>query len=80
MGTWTRRDAVSDIGSEAGEDERSSETSRLLVTSPLTVHVALYIRVPFRVLIIRVPHYIGDLKWDPNLENYPYTFTPKVPT
>ena len=28
-------------------------------------------RVPFRVLLIRVPYYIGDLKGDPNLENYP---------
>ena len=28
-------------------------------------------RVPFRVLFIRVPYYIGDLKRDPNLENYP---------
>ena len=28
--------------------------------------------VPFRVLFIRVPYYIGDLKGDPSLENYPY--------
>ena len=26
----------------------------------------------FKVLIIRVPYYIGDLKRDPDLENYPY--------
>ena len=29
-------------------------------------------RVPFTVLFVRVPYYIGDLKGDPNLENYPY--------
>ena len=28
-------------------------------------------RVPFRVLFIRVPYYIGDLKRDPNIEAYP---------
>ena len=28
--------------------------------------------VPFRVLYTRVPYYIGDLKRDLNLENYPY--------
>ena len=28
--------------------------------------------VSFGVLFIRVPYYIGDLKGDPNLENYPY--------
>ena len=27
--------------------------------------------VPFRVIFIRVPYKIGDLKRDPNLENYP---------
>ena len=26
----------------------------------------------FRVLFIRVPYYIGDMKRDPNSENYPY--------
>ena len=26
------------------------------------------------VLFARVPYYIGDLKRDPNLENYPYKF------
>ena len=30
------------------------------------------IRVPFRVLLISVPSYFGDLKRDPNLENYPH--------
>ena len=30
------------------------------------------VRVPFKVLFIRVPCYIGDLERDPNLENYPY--------
>ena len=29
------------------------------------------IRVPFRVLFIRAPYYIGDVNRDPNLENYP---------
>ena len=29
------------------------------------------VRVPFRVLCTRVPYYIGDLKRDPDLENYP---------
>ena len=30
------------------------------------------IRVPFRVFLIGVPHYFGDLEIrDPNLENYP---------
>ena len=24
------------------------------------------------VLFIRVPYYLGDLKRDPNLDNYPY--------
>ena len=33
--------------------------------------VVLQSRVPFRLLFIRVPYYIGDLKRDPNLENYP---------
>ena len=28
-----------------------------------------YIRVPFRVLFIRVPYYLGDLERDRNLEN-----------
>ena len=27
-------------------------------------------RVPFRVLFIRVPYYVGDPERDPNLENY----------
>ena len=37
--------------------------------------VVLYIRVPFGgVLYIRVPYYNGDLKRDPNLENYPHGF------
>ena len=35
-------------------------------------------RVPFRVLFIRVPNYIGDPKRDPNLENYPYTGSMEV--
>ena len=34
--------------------------------------VLLKIRVPFRVLLIRVPYYFGDSKEDPNLENYPH--------
>ena len=25
-----------------------------------------------RVLLLRVPHYIGDLKRDPDLESYPH--------
>ena len=33
--------------------------------------VVLYFGAPFRVLFIRVPYYIGDLKRDPNLENCP---------
>ena len=28
-------------------------------------------RVPFGILFIRVPYYVGDLKGDPSLENYP---------
>ena len=28
--------------------------------------------VPSRVLLLRVPHHIGDMKRDPSLENYPY--------
>ena len=28
--------------------------------------------MPFQVLFIRVPYYIGDLKTDPNLENYSF--------
>ena len=34
------------------------------------IWVALEIRVPF----IRVPYYIGDLKWDLNLENFPGSY------
>ena len=34
--------------------------------------VGFGIRVPFRVLFIRVPYYFGDLKRPPNLENYPF--------
>ena len=30
-------------------------------------------RVPFRVLFIRVPYYIGDPERDPNFENYQST-------
>ena len=33
--------------------------------------VTLEIRVPFRVLLIGVPCYVGDPERDPNLENYP---------
>ena len=36
------------------------------------IWVVLQIRVPFRVLSIRVSYYVGDLKRDPNLENYLY--------
>ena len=32
----------------------------------------LKLGVPFRVLLIRVLHYFGDLKGHPNLENYPH--------
>ena len=35
------------------------------------IWVVLYIRVPFTVLVIRVPCYLGDLNKDPNLGNYP---------
>ena len=35
-------------------------------------HVGIFkTRIPFRVLIIRVPYYIRDLERGPNLENYP---------
>ena len=30
---------------------------------------------PFGVLFIRMPYYIGDLKRDPTLENYPFPFS-----
>ena len=33
--------------------------------------VVVEITVPFGVLFIWVPYYVGDLKRDPNLENYP---------
>ena len=33
--------------------------------------VILYIRVPFRILLIRVPYYVGHLKRDPDSEKYP---------
>ena len=33
--------------------------------------VAFKVRVPVRVLLARVPHYFEDLKWDPDLEDYP---------
>ena len=29
-------------------------------------------RVPFRVLFMRVPYCVADLKRDPNLETYPH--------
>ena len=38
------------------------------------IWVVLEIRVPFRVLFISLPYYIGDLNRNPNLENYPYEF------
>ena len=38
-----------------------------------SIWVVFKMRVPFRVVIIRVPYYIGDLKRDPNLESYPYS-------
>ena len=34
--------------------------------------VVLKTRVPFRVLFIRVPYSFGDLKRDPNSDNYPH--------
>ena len=36
-------------------------------------------KVPFGVPFIRVPYYIGDVKGDPDLENYPkpYALSPK---
>ena len=37
-----------------------------------SIWVVLQIRVPFRVLVIRVPYYFWDLKRAQNLENYPY--------
>ena len=33
--------------------------------------------VPFRVLFIRVPYYLGDRRRDPKLENHP-TLNPKT--
>ena len=33
------------------------------------IWVILELRVAFRILLIRVPYYVGD----PTLENYPYT-------
>ena len=36
------------------------------------IWVVLEIRVPLRVLLLRVPYYILDLKRDLNLWNYPY--------
>ena len=33
-------------------------------------------RVPFRVLFIRVPYYFGDLKRRPDLESYPRSRKP----
>ena len=41
---------------------------------PRWIWVVLQIRAPFRVLSIRVPYCIEDLKRDPNLENYPYIY------
>ena len=34
------------------------------------IEVVLYIGVPFRVLFMGLLYYIGDLKRDPNLENF----------
>ena len=46
------------------------ETNKLLGESAKFMRILLQIRVPFRVLFIRVPYSLGDLKRDPNLENY----------
>ena len=40
-----------------------------------TVNIYICVVFYFKVLFIRVPYYIGDLKRDPNLENYPYVDT-----
>ena len=42
------------------------------ISRSISIWVVLQIRIPFKLPFIRVPHYIGDLKRDPNLENYPY--------
>ena len=49
---------------------RVSEQGRNLASRK--IWVVLQLRVPFRVLFIRVPYYIGDPKRDPNFDNYPY--------
>ena len=44
-----------------------------------SIWVVFKMRVPFRVVIIRVPYYIVDLKRDPNLESYPYSSYRRFP-
>ena len=38
------------------------------------MRVVLLMRVPFRTLCVRVLYYIGDIRRDPNLENYPCAY------
>ena len=39
---------------------------------PPSIRVVLQSRVLFRVLLLRMPYYFGDLKRDPDLENHPH--------
>ena len=48
---------------------------RFRVWSPflaVSIWVVIYIRFRFRVIFLGVLYYFGDLKGDPNLENYPF--------
>ena len=51
---------------------RALDPLRTELSGPWKPRVGLKSSVPFGVLVIRVPYYIGDPKRDPNLENYPY--------
>ena len=37
----------------------------------VSIWVVIYIRFRFRIIFLGVLYYFGDLKGDPNLENYP---------
>ena len=54
---------ISDVG------HSTANLSNLEWTKLQNIWAVLYIRVPSRVLFIRVPYYFGDLKRDASLEN-----------
>ena len=45
------------------------ETLLSSVEGFIILWIVLSVRVGFRVLVVRVPYYIGDLLGDPNIDN-----------